>query len=206
MDKPIANPRLSRSARLVLRDRTRTDTQDVLIVAIEDLVLLGAWTHDRRRRGLRRIDVLDPAGPKQTLPEPLRFVDAQLRRVPGDEAGRRDLPAVARWFAQNDRRAGTSAVHSTLDGLLEDGFLERTPRTPKAGPALVPTERGRRELDELAQRPAAPRPAGGRAAFADADSWMAAAWTAAYEAARRERAFAEQGASASDSMNILGGG
>jgi len=177
----------------------------VLTVGIEDLVLLEAWARARRRQGLRRIDVLYPCGSKQGLPEPLRSLDVQLRRVPGDEAGRRDLPAAARWFAQNARTAGTAAVHNTLDELLENGFLERTPRTPKAGPALAPTERGRRELHELAQQTATPGPASKPPAFADAESWIAAAWTAAYDAGRRERAFPGGDASAGDSMNIGGG-
>jgi uncharacterized membrane protein YgcG len=138
------------SAAVVLRDRTNSDPQQVLVTAIDDLVAAGVWGVTRRRRGLRRrrSDVLEPlvAG-SPVLVEPLAYADGVLRRIAAEQDGRPlDVQEVARRLAVKGRHAPGEAVRRTIADLLARGLLDRTGGLgpSPAGAAL------------LAQRPAPP--------------------------------------------------
>jgi hypothetical protein len=137
---------LPNAALLVLRDRTNSDPQQVLVTAIDDLVATGVWIARDERRGLRRrrVDVLSPAADEApVLPEPLRYVDGVLRRVAVALGRPFSLQEAARRMALRGRRAPGEAVRRTIEELVERGLLERTPdlRLAPAGAALLAASR-----------------------------------------------------------------
>jgi hypothetical protein len=151
------------AAAVVLRDRTNSDPQQVLVMAIDGLVAEGVWIVTSERRGLRRrrVDVLAPAAAQPpALPEPLRYVDGVLRRAVDAFERPFTLQEVARWMALRGRHAPSEAVRRTIEELVALGLLERAPSlglaaagaallaVSPASPALRPTARDERRRRE----------------------------------------------------------
>jgi hypothetical protein len=151
------------STRLVLRDRTLANADDVLLVAVDDLVHVGVWVHRKSLAGARRA-TLTPTTAAVELPEPLLYVDDLLRRVPAERAdGRRQIRATARWIGRHARGASTTAVHKAIEDLVTRGYMERallpngatTLRTTQAGDlalAGMPPADARHELPRRSRR------------------------------------------------------
>jgi hypothetical protein len=117
---------VSAAAALVLRDRTNADPHQVLALALDELVAAGDWTAARRWRRLRRVATLTPAAAvAPDLAEPLRAVDALLRRAAADL----DAPLVAAhagaWCAVHAEPAVEGLARRTLEDLLARTLLVR---------------------------------------------------------------------------------
>jgi hypothetical protein len=125
-----ADTELPDAALIVLRDRTNSDSQQVLVTAIDDLVAAGVWIarHDRRGLRRRRVDVLSPAaGEAPALPEPLRYVDGVLRRVALAVDRPFTLREAARRMVLRGRHAPAESVRRTIEELVDRGLLQRAP-------------------------------------------------------------------------------
>src|SRR5262249_24085122 len=119
-------PSLPLSLRLILRDRTRSDVDQVVLAAIGDLVNEGVWRHEHRGWALRRRHLLARASRAPLdgdVPEPLRFIDGLLVRAAADPEVGDDMKRMATWIGRNAHGAGTTAVHKGIDQLVADGLL-----------------------------------------------------------------------------------
>jgi hypothetical protein len=141
--------RIPAAAALVLRDRTNADPQQVFVTALYDLIGLGAWTHRRVRRlpALRLTDELSPAAEPLDLPEPLRGVDAALRRATADLGAPLRTERLAQWLARQATGLPSTAKKLTLEALIGDGLLERR------GSHLATTAAGTAALAALPRLP-----------------------------------------------------
>lgn len=137
--------------RLVLRDRTHAEGEQVLLLALGDLVDLGLWTVQSGRRGLRRRTLLarTAAPVPEALPESLAFVHGLLEKAVARDA-EADVEAVARWFGRHARRAGPTAAKLAIDDLIRSGHLERHAGTGFRG--LRATPAGEAVLAEVPPR------------------------------------------------------
>ncbi|XAY05364.1 hypothetical protein DSM112329_02214 [Paraconexibacter sp. AEG42_29] len=126
---------------LVLRDRTRASSKEVLLLAVGDLIDLGLWRVEQRRRRLRRTTALVATGDPVPgdLPDPLAFVQDLLTKAAADAGTTDDLDSLARWFGRHARRAGSVTATRALEQLVTDGLLARDPklRVTTAGEAVL---------------------------------------------------------------------
>jgi hypothetical protein len=134
------------AAALVLRDPVHCEPLQVLVTAIDELVVVGAWTTSSVRRGWRRRWVVALAPMAQEPPElsePLRSVDRVLRRVAFAYQGAPfTVEDAARWMAAHRRELPDEAVRATTAELIDRGLLGRLP-------ALAASAKGRELLRKM---------------------------------------------------------
>jgi hypothetical protein len=114
------------AAALVLRDRTNADHLQVLALALDALVADGTWSSGRGWRRLRRVRTLTPrsaAAPARAPAEPLRAVDAILRRAAADLGTPLPVRAAGAWCALHAEGDVETLPRRALDALLADGLL-----------------------------------------------------------------------------------
>lgn len=118
---------MSAAAALVLRDRSNADPRQVLALALDELVASGVWTTGREWRRLRRARTLTPAAgaPPSDLAEPLRALDALLRRATADLGAPLAAADAGAWCAVHAEPAVEGLARRTLDDLVARDLLVR---------------------------------------------------------------------------------